>query len=111
MKATYFYKEPDLIKTPYLNLFLKKYNTTYTNSYALSQRMEKENKILDLEQKEVVVFYDPLKTPVEDIVTQLTSIRTEILSTVKTILSQSKITLATKEDLLKHNNEAKNKSF
>lgn len=108
MKISLTYKEDNLLKTPYINIFLKDYNTKYvgTGSYALCQKLQKKDKVLSIYDKEIVIFYDPSVDNIDTIKSRINCIRTEILTNLKQYLKDAKINVATEEEILAHQKQA-----
>lgn len=91
--------EKSFLKTPYLQRFLKKYNTSFTNSFALKERLIK-NKIVNLEKNIIKVFFDPKIILASTVQTQIKKIESEILSEVLELFDSSIIKEVPENQLL-----------
>lgn len=108
MKESYVYKDEDLLRVPYINIFLRDYNTSYKNSFGLEQKMTKEKNLVDLHKKEIVIFYDPAEINEATIAAQIKAVKIKILSNLKQLMETSLVDPATTQELEAHLNSSRN---
>lgn len=106
-KFNYLYTEKELIKKPYYTIFLKLYNDNYGGSktYAVLEKLQKEDKLIDPHAKQIIIFYESPITETE-VKENIKKVKLKILENLKESLDTVEVSEATEQDLLKHQKNA-----